>query len=246
MPSMADIPPSAPTNLTLAAELPDVLHINANEIAWNIHAQGSAQAAQHLVGVAPQVALPSGTYEVQLSIGGYTEHKVVQVNAAQATTLPFSPKIGRLRVRSLTTADWQVTTLAAGAQSTPYPNSKQVDTLVAAGAYEVEAQRPFGISYKQRLTVAAGRLTAASIQIPTGKVSLIATLGNGPAMRPMTWTVYRLDGVKQVVANPHRHSATLEVSPGRYEAVANLNGLERHRLFSVLGDTRNDIVIAMD
>ncbi len=246
MPSMADVPASPSTNLMLSAELPEVLHVKASDIAWQIRTQNGTQVAPHLVGASPQVALPSGTYDVQLSVGGYTEHKTVQVNAGQATTLPFSPKVGRLRVRSVTTADWQVTAGAAGAPTRAYPHSTQLDTLVAAGDYEVEAKRPFGISYKQRLSVTAGMLTAASIQIPTGKVSLIATLGDSPALRPMTWTVYRLDGAKQLVAAPRRHSATLEVSPGHYEAVANLNGLERRRSFTVLTDTRNQIVIAMD
>ncbi|WP_207250149.1 hypothetical protein [Thiothrix fructosivorans] len=246
MPSMADIPLSLSHNLDLSAELPEVLHVKASDIAWQIRTQDGTQVAPPLVGASPQVTLPNGTYEVQLSVGGYTEHKTVQVNAGQVTTLPFSPKVGRLRVRSLTTADWQVTAVAVGASARAYPHSTQLDTLVAAGDYEVEAKRPFGISYKQRLSVTAGMLTAASIQIPTGKVSLIATLGDAPALRPMTWTVYRLDGAKQLVAAPRRHSATLEVSPGHYEAVANLNGLERRRSFTVLTDTRNQIVIAMD
>lgn len=86
----------------------------------------------------------------------------------------------------------------------------------------------------------------ANPRLLTGKVSLVATLGNAPAMRPVSWTVYRLDGGRQEVAASRRHSATLVVLPGHYEAVASLDGQERRREFTVLTGTSNRIVLAMD
>ncbi len=105
------------------------------------------------------------------------------------------------------------------------------DTALASGHEIISQQRSLPFS---------------GLQAATGKVNLVATLGNMPAMRPMRWTLYRLDGNRQQVAASRRHSASLVVSSGHYEAVANLDGLERRREFTVLTGTRNNIVLAMD
>ena len=65
-------------------------------------------------------------------------------------------------------------------------------------------------------------------------------------MRPMSWKLFRLDGGRREVASPRRHSATLVVPPGHYEAIAELDGKERRREFTVMQGSDNNVVLAMD
>lgn len=244
------LPPSS-NNLSLSVSLPAALGIAVRDIGWKIQAQGSPDDAQQVAGLSPQVALPAGKYQVSLAIGAYQEHKLIDVTEATVTRVPFTPSIGRLRVSSdAQDTDWRLTAVSAATNTPPAlmqrDDSPQIDTIVPAGDYDVLANRGDGISHTQRLTIVPGGVNTASIQMPSGKVSLIATLNNGPALRPMNWTVYRLDGGRQAVAAPQRHSANLLVSPGHYEAVATLDGQERRRAFTVLTDTSNRIVVAMD
>ncbi len=238
-----------PHNLSLSVSLPTALGVNVRDISWQVQAQGAE--ARHLTGLSPVVSLPAGKYEVSLVIGAYEEHKVVDVADANITVVPFTPNIGRLRVNSdAKDTDWSLSAVSADTKVTKMliqrEDSQQMDSIVPVGDYEVLASRGDGISHTQRLSITSGDVNRASIQMPGGKVSLIATLNNGPALRPMNWTVYRLDGGRQAIAAPKRHSANLLVSPGHYEAVAMLDGQERHRAFTVLTDTSNRIVVAMD
>ena len=241
-----------PHHLSLSVSLPTALGVGIRDIGWQVQAQGGTAEVQHLAGLSPQLSLPTGQYDVSLTIGAYEEHKVVELaEDANVTSVPFTPKIGRLRVSSdAKDTDWTVSPVSSHPSTDSVlvtrDNNAQIDTFMAAGDYDVLASRGNGISHTQRLSIASGAVTAANIQMPGGKVSLIATLMNGPAMRPMSWTVYRLDGGRQTIAAPKRHSATLLVSPGHYEAVATLDGHERRRTFTVLTNTSNRIVVAMD
>jgi hypothetical protein len=66
-------------------------------------------------------------------------------------------------------------------------------------------------------------------------------------MRFMHWSVYRLEnGDRQEIATSTRHSTTIVVPPGQYEAVAKLDGVERKRTFRAQPDTSSDVVLALD
>ena len=238
-------------NLSLSVSLPAALGIAVRDIGWQVQAQDTSHKTQRLAGLFPAVSLPAGKYEVSLVIGAYEEHKVVEVAAANVTTVPFTPSVGRLRVSSdAEDTNWSLSAVSADTKVAKvlmqHEDSQQIDTILPAGDYEMLASRGNGISHTQRLRITPGGINRASIQMPGGKVSLIATLNNGPALRPMSWTVYRLDGGRKAIAAPKRHSANLLVSPCHYEAVATLNGQERRRAFTVLTDTSNRIVVAMD
>ncbi len=236
-------------NLSLSVKVAGDLSIAVRDITWHIRAV-DASYERGYIGPSPSLSVPSGQYEVTLSIGTYTAMQIVNVLAGKPSKLAFSATIGRLRVNSSHLTDWKIIAqdgADAGKIVSTSANSKILNALLPPGKYEVLASRGDGIQHSQRLQVSSGKLSAANIQMPSGKVTLIATLDNGPALRPMSWTVYRLDGGRQTIATPRRHSANLEVAPGQYEAVATLDdGQERRRAFTVLTGTSNRIVIAMD
>lgn len=245
---VAAVDDAAMDNLALSVTLAGDVFVAPQGIVWHIRAVDSSYERRYL-GYAPSFSVPSGQYEVSVSIGAYTAVQTVEVLAGQRSKLAFTATVGRLRVRSSHPADWSVVAQSgedAGKTVLTNTNSSTLDTLLPPGEYDVLAHRGDGIQKVQRLRVTAGKLSAASIQMPSGKVTLIATLANGPAMRPVSWSVYRLDEGKQTIASLRRHSANLEVAPGHYEAVAALDGQERRRAFTVMGGGSNRVVIAMD
>lgn len=80
------------------------------------------------------------------------------------------------------------------------------------------------------------------------KVFLVATLNNGPAMKPVEWSVYRLNNKNdsKLVKSFRRHSASLRLEPGRYLAQASLDNVNRSRIFDVRTFSNSNIVVAMD
>ena len=75
-------------------------------------------------------------------------------------------------------------------------------------------------------------------------VYLRATLKNAPAMRPVEWKIYRSDNT--LVKSLTTHSMLLPLQPGNYKATASLNNITRDRSFSVMDNSKVDIVIALD
>ncbi len=90
--------------------------------------------------------------------------------------------------------------------------------------------------------------TGASVADNTSNVHLVATLNNGPAMRPVKWSVYRLNNNQQatLVQSFERHSASIPLAPGRYRAEATFNNVSRTRVFDVGLKTNSRVVVAMD
>lgn len=89
----------------------------------------------------------------------------------------------------------------------------------------------------------------AGADTPLSKVLLMATLNNGPAMRPVTWTVYRLQNGKSTwTTSLRRHSANIELEPGLYRADVTLdNGsVSRSRTFDLRKVTSSNVIVAMD
>lgn len=79
------------------------------------------------------------------------------------------------------------------------------------------------------------------------KVLLMATLANGPAMRPVKWTVYRVkNGQSTKVDSFKRHSASIKLEPGIYRADAELNDVTRSRTFDIRTVTSSNVIVAMD
>ena len=99
-------------------------------------------------------------------------------------------------------------------------------------------------SYSAPINAVAGADT------PLSKVLLMATLNNGPAMQPFTWTVYRLDNEGKSVweTSLTRHSANIELAPGMYRAdVTSQDGsVSRSRTFDLRTVSSSDVIIAMD
>lgn len=235
-------------NLALSVILASDLSVAVRDITWRIRAADGSYE-QRYIGPSPSLSVPSGQYEITLLIGTYSATQTVKVLEGKLSRLAVTANIGRLRINSSHPADWKITAQQgadAGKVVSSSKGSKILNTLLPPGEYDVLASRGDGIQHSQRLHVTSGKLSAATIQMPSGKVTLVATLANGPALRPMSWAVYRLDDGKQTIATPRRHSANLEVAPGHYEAVATLDGQERRRAFTVLTGTSNRIVIAMD
>lgn len=90
-------------------------------------------------------------------------------------------------------------------------------------------------------------VSAAGSQVTFSKVLLMATLNNGPAMRPVKWQVYRIkDGRSVLVESFKRHSASIELEPGVYRADAVLDSINRSRTFDVRTVSNSNVIVAMD
>jgi hypothetical protein len=88
---------------------------------------------------------------------------------------------------------------------------------------------------------------AAKGEQPEANVRLVATLNNGPAMRPVKWTLYRLNNDQATwIDSFQRHSASIPLVPGFYRADVSLQGVNRSRVFEVSSVTGSDVVIPMD
>lgn len=89
----------------------------------------------------------------------------------------------------------------------------------------------------------------AGADTPMSKVLLMATLNNGPAMKPVTWNVYRLDHGKSIFETSlNRHSANIELAPGLYRAdVSLMDGSNlRSRTFDLRTVSSSNVIVAMD
>lgn len=236
-------------NFQLVATLPANLTVGETEVVWRILPLSVPGALeQRLVGTALGLSLPIGQYRVALNIGNYEEQKVVAVVPDKQVLTTFVPQVGRLQLDSELSADWEVFRLQQNAAPTKVlaiPAATHFSGLLAEGDYDVIAMVG-DAKQLMRVRLDTGGMATARMDIPTGRINLMATVGDSPAMRPMGWKVFRLDGGRREIASPMRYSASLLVPPGRYEAVAELDGKQRSREFTVTKGTHNSIVIAMD
>ena len=239
----------AEQNLVLDVLLPRELVLADAEIVWHIHALENA-VEHRLHGRKLGLTLPDGKYQISLMIGTYVENSTVDVHHGKLAVTTFNPRIGRLQGESTLLAAWEVFAIKAGVPTHKIMTRERVSqfqAIVPEGEYDVFAT--IGDARQlARVRVGNGTNAITRMDIPTGRVNLLATLDNTPAMRPMSWKVFRLDGGtgRREVASPERHSASLVVPPGHYEAVAILNGKQRSREFTVSSGTFNSIVLAMD
>jgi hypothetical protein len=237
----------AEQNLMLSANIPPGILVADTEIIWRVRPLDAGSERQ-LVGQGIGLSLPDGKYAISLLIGAYEEHTVVEVMHGRQVAPVFATHIGRLQANGERLAGWDVFLMQG---QTPlrkvlsHGGTYQLNEIVAAGEYDVVATIG-DARQRARVRVGQGETAVARLEIPTGRINLVATLGNTPAMRQMGWKVFRLDGGRREVAAPRRHSATLVVPPGHYEAIATLDGKERRREFTVTDGTDNSIVLAMD
>jgi hypothetical protein len=234
-------------NLLLSVGLPKGIFLNPTDITWRIQPQGSP-SAYRLYGQQQGLSLPVGTYQVSLNIGDYQEQRLVRVIPERVANAAFSGNFGRLQVYSEKLANWEAVSLQQGVPPSSIRSraaSRQFDAIVAAGEYDVIAMLG-EVRQSVRVRVGAGKTGVAYVQIPGGRINLVATLGNAPALRPMEWKVFRLDEGRREIAAPARHSATLLVPAGHYEAIAILNGTQRSRQFTVTDGADSNVVLAMD
>lgn len=234
-------------NLVLSAALPNSLLSNPGDVVWRIKPQ-DMQTAYQLYGQNQALSLPVGVYDVSLNIGHYQEQRLIEVKPERIAKAVFSANVGRLQVYSEKLANWAVVSLQQGTMPEHIRSSglsHQFDAILGAGEYDVTAMLG-EMRQHIRVRVDKGKTEVAYIQIPGGRVNLVATLGNAPALRPMEWKIFRLDEGRREIAAPSRHSATLLMPAGHYEAVAILNGKQRSRQFTVSNGADSSVVLAMD
>lgn len=235
---------STTAKLTLEIQPPSKVWLPTTALHWEISnvANGSRQQVQgnHL-----QLALPAGTYQIVLQVDHYREQQQVTLTAGAEYTPRFVANFGRVRVSTTQRADWQVRNLHGEIVFTQQ-GSRHLSVILAAGDYEIEANLE-NARQSQRVRVQREQPVALNLTIPTGKVKLMATLGDSAVLRPMQWRLYRVENnAQQEISVPQRHSTVLVLAPGRYEVVAVLNGLERRREFTVFNGSSSDVIVAMD
>lgn len=235
---------STTAKLTLEIQPPAKVWLPVAAIRWEVTniANGSSQQLQgnHL-----PLALPAGTYQIVLQVDTYREQQQVTLTTGTEHTPRFVANFGRVRVSTAQRANWQVRN-PRGEVVFTQQGSRHLNLILAAGEYDIEASLE-NASQTQRVSVQREQPVALNLTIPTGKVKLMATLGNSAALRPMQWHLYRLENnAQQEISVPQRHSTVLVLAPGRYEVVAILNGLERRREFTVFNGSSSDVIIAMD
>lgn len=247
-PSISVKPTVVPSeyNLALNAQLP--FQLAESQIEWQINSLDPNLVKPHrLQGQHAYLQLPPGLYHISLQIGNYYAQQQVQVSKQQGSApIVFQPNIGYLRAQSDTARDWQLL-----ADNKPEPimleaDSNHFNRLLVEGEYAIYSNSG-GQNIIKRIRVETGKTTYVDQASKDAKVNLVATLQDAPAMRFMHWSVYRLEnGDRQEIATSTRHSTTIVVPPGQYEAVAKLDGVERKRTFRAQPDTSSDVVLALD
>lgn len=229
-------------NLTLQVNTPDSLDIPGSRIVWTI--TQNSRLYQKITGNGHRLNLPAGAYQVNLKIGRYTDSRDIVVRQGALIQPYFGGNLAKIRLRSNQTMDWKFT----GLNSNNFVISQrmQVDEFVPADTYVIKAVlRNMPLQKKVRLQ--SGQQTQVEMNIPVGKVRLIATKDDRPLFSPMSWQVYRLEkNQRQQVGQYHLHAQSISMPPGHYEAVARFRGTVRKRQFWVQRNTNNKIILGMD
>ncbi|MGB1008136.1 MAG: hypothetical protein ACPGVP_00340 [Thiolinea sp.] len=229
-------------NLTLQVNTPDSLDIPDRRIVWTI--TQNSRLYQKITGNGHRLNLPAGAYQVNLKIGRYTGSRDIVVRQGASIQPYFGVNLAKIRLRSNQTMDWKFT----GLNSNNFVISQrmQLDEFVPADTYVIKAVlRNMPLQKKVRLQ--PGQQTQVEMNIPVGKVRLIATKDDRPLFSPMSWQVYRLEkNRRQQVGQYHLHAQSISMPPGHYEAVARFRGTVRKRQFWVQRNTNNKIILGMD
>ena len=230
-------------NLGLFVHLPVNFRIADNRIHWQIRREGD-RFTRSLNGQQPQLNLPPGNYQIQLSIGRFLMQKPVRIDSNSLVVSSFSAAIGYLRLSANEKVEWLIQ--GPSGKSFRLGNRSQVNEIVPAGFYRVKAMIR-QVPQFRRVQVHSGELTEKHVHIPVGEVNLTATLDNQPLFEPMEWQIYRLEsGKRRLIGNFHQHIQGITIPPGRYEAVARHEQTVRSRQFWVQQNTSNQVILALD
>ena len=89
-------------------------------------------------------------------------------------------------------------------------------------------------------------LGTASASHASGKVTLVATLGNQPALWPAFWNIFEVGDTTTPIKSLPRHSGTLELPAGKYMAILNFDQKTKEKLFRVETDRDVTVIVSMD
>nr|CAA6830751.1 MAG: Unknown protein [uncultured Thiotrichaceae bacterium] len=229
-------------NLQLSVNLPEKLLISDSEIEWQVRKNG--KAIHQLEGSQQSVKLAAGLYQIRLKIGKYQAEKQVTIHKGQQVRPYFQVDVGRLEMSADHLADWKIT----GSDNVSYPirNKRSVSEVLPAGEYQVKMMLA-SVAQKRIVTVKSGKQSEHHLEIPLGKVNLMAIRDNQPLLQSMKWEVFRLGkGGRHKVAEYHLHAKSVDMPPGQYEAVARHQDKTSKRRFWVQKETTNKVVLVME
>ncbi len=229
-------------SLQLGVDLPKRLLVSDSEIKWQIRQNG--ETIHDLEGNHQSVRLPDGLYNVLLQIGKYQQKKQITVKAGQQVQPYFQIKLGRVQISADHPVDWEIT----GPEKTVYKvkDKQAVNAVLPAGMYQVKAVLP-ALTQRQTIEVKSGQYFTKHLNVPLGKVNLIAVRDNQPLLQSMKWEVFRLEKKgRHKVGEYYLHSKSINIPPGRYEAVAHHQKQISKRRFLVQEATTNKVVLVME
>lgn len=229
-------------NLELAVQLSPSLEISEKDILWQV--QRAGVPVREAVGSYQQLQLPDGLYNVALQIGKYRENHPVQLSATKRIKPYFRARVGRLEVNATHPVLWQVVDTKGDKFSTAA--SRVLSEIVAEGSYNISANLA-QVFQQRHIIVQAGQSTMTKVDVPIGRLHLIATQADMPLFKPMEWQIYRMENEKRRYFSTYRmHSQTLVIPPGQYEVVASHDGRTQKRQFQVRENTDNRVIVALD
>lgn len=233
---------SADKNLKLRADIAGALEVSDQQINWIVSHRG--KVLETLQGNVQALKLPTGSYQVKLGIGEYISEKTVSVNSGQQVQPYFRAEIASLQLRSNQVVDWLLT----GSDNRSYrANAKlRLHQLLPADRYTVQAVLG-DFPLQKEVHLRPGQSMKATIDIPVGRVKLIATRDKQPLFKPVTWEVFRLGrNQRQSVGKYHQHTQSISMPPGQYEAVARSENVIEKRQFWVREGSENNVILALD
>lgn len=236
---------AADDNLILEVQLAESLEVPVQAVHWQISdAQGVP--VQQVYGQARSLKLKDGHYHIKLSIGQFTLHKELAIQAGIVSRPYFKAELGRLAVTANHAADWTIKSLNPANLNFTVKTTQYLEAWVPAGFYEITPSYS-GVARRQVVNILAGNLSTVNIDIPVVQVSLIAVENNQPLFKPVAWRVFRLEqGERQHIGNYYQHSQGITVPTGFYEVIATHDSTVRSRQFWVKENTNNKIILAMD
>ena len=229
-------------NLRLQANITNTLQIPNQSILWTISQHD--KVVTRLRGNSQGVDLPAVEYTVKLSVGKYSRVRQVSIQHDQQIQPYFSPELARLQLRSNQNVDWLIT--SSDSRSYRINGKSRLNELLPAGNYTVHALFR-DLTLNKNILIKTGQQLKAVLNIPVGKVRLMATKESQPLFKTVVWDVYRLTKDERKLVGKYRlHNRSISMPPGHYEAVASYRNNSGRRQFRVREDSTNNVVLALD
>ncbi|MGB0845867.1 MAG: hypothetical protein ACPGSM_04035 [Thiolinea sp.] len=97
------------------------------------------------------------------------------------------------------------------------------------------------------LPLLATGISEANVKTATGSLSLMATLDGKPAFRPVIWKLIpRSHGNRSRIKTLTRHSATIDLEPGKYLVSVSMDNKTLSRHITIKESSKQSLVIQMD